>query len=210
MKYKINKKEFEGLDENIQKFYVRVGKEYVLDIEDLPTLDEDLEELSELRNEVIELRKKSEDGSDLKFERLKRRYEALEEKYNGVEKEYKGKIENMLIDNEVGKICGELSTTPRLLEPHVRKNIKVEFDEKGEASFVYHGPDGKISPTRDDFKKSFASDKDFESIIKREGFVTEDKVRTRTVESKFETKADKPLAQMSVDELVAFYDNHGE
>lgn len=182
LKRKISKDEFEKLSEELQGIYSEEGDSYMLTLEG----DEDAGALKRAKDREKELRREAEtklaemenrlseiEGDDA---RKKGDIQTLEKswqkKIEETETKYKGELENLqsfaksqLVDSVASSLASELSTSPRLLMPHIKSRLQADFEGDKPATRILD-KDGKPSALSiEDLKNEFLTDKDFSSIL---------------------------------------------
>lgn len=187
LKFKITKKAHAALSEELQLEYKLEGSSYVLDVTDLPELDEDtgklkrandrlkadLDELTETHKttekELADLKKGQTEG-DKDVAKLTAQHEKRENKIKADADAkitaLKDKIGKSMIDAAVDKMANEISTAPKLLHGPIRERFTVEFDDEDNATLKVL-KDGKASDmTTDKLAEEFRGNKDYASVIK--------------------------------------------
>ena len=189
LKRKITKEEFEALSEVQQSLYVEKDGNYTLDIEDnaFETLKSEKravqEELERYRAEEAERIRKAEERAVKKaqeeYEKAKgdKNVEAIEkswqDKYDKLNAEktasderYSNYVKKALIDSEVARMAGEISTAPALISPHIRARLDVDLTAEQPKLIVLDENGQRSALTVAELQKSFIDNKDFGAIIK--------------------------------------------
>jgi hypothetical protein len=189
VKRKLSKAEYEALSEEKREFYIenkdRRG-EYILDMDPdfnkelTTTLDALKAEKEELETKLADLGKELEtaksskqpkDGSVSKedFEAYKssaeKKYKTDVEKLTGDIAKKDAAIKKHLVDGVANSMAAKLSSSPRLLIPHIKSRLDVDMTGD-EPKTVILDKDGRPSAfTIEDLEQEFVADKDFSSIL---------------------------------------------
>lgn len=74
-------------------------------------------------------------------------------------------LDGLLVDSVAAQLAGEISTSPKLILPHVKARLKAEYVE-GKGKTVILDGEGKPSELGlDDLKKEFLANQEFSAII---------------------------------------------
>lgn len=187
LKSKVTKAEFDALPEALKEHYKEVGDHYLLD-------SDDAEELRKAKEREAEERKREKERADA-AEKAQREAEERERvakeeaaKKKGdiaaLELSWKEKSEKavadektkreateaqlrmLLVDNVAISIANEISTSPKLIIPHLKARMAAELTGDKPITRVLDA-DGKPSAlSLDDLKKEFVANADFAAIIK--------------------------------------------
>ncbi|AJD83162.1 scaffold protein [Paracoccus phage vB_PmaS-R3] len=188
LKRKIKKDAFDKLPADIQAEYVEKDGEFVLDIDgDDNTGGDDTTALRRAKDREVQARKDAEkkareleeklaslDESDA---RKRGDIDALEkswkEKHDATVAEYDGKLKNKdafisrsLVDNVASQIANEISTSPKLILPHIKARLAADLDGDEPATKVLDATGKPSAATLDDLRKEFVDNKEFASIIR--------------------------------------------
>ncbi len=181
-KKELSEEEFSKLESNKKEFYTKTENGYILDIEGIEDTgalkrakDREAQGRREAEKELKELRAKIEEieGVDARkrgdIETLEKAWakklEDLEQNYKAQMAKREGALRNLLIDREAAAIAAEISTSPKLILPHIRTRLLADLDGETPATRVLDA-DGKISAlSLDDLKKEFVANPDFGAII---------------------------------------------
>lgn len=190
LKRKINKEEFEGLNETQQSLYVEKDGAYILDIDDtafetLKTEKKTAEdELQRYKNEEAERINKAEQRALAKakeeYEKAKGdkdveaiekawsdKYEKLEKSFNKLTEKHNSFVCETMVGKVVNDMANEISLSPKLMIPHIRNRLDVDMSG-AEPKIVVKDENGKYSAlTVDELKQSFIDNEDFSAIIKK-------------------------------------------
>jgi hypothetical protein len=193
-KSQITSAQYEKLSDDAKKFYKQAGESdnYVLDIED----EEDaIAKITKAKQHEVDARKKAEqDLADAKARvkellknievtkdgQLKEKgdVEALEASWQkkladreaeltGTIGQMKASMETQMKNAAVAALANKISTTPKLLQPHIAARVGVTWDDKGMPSVRVLDAEGKPSAmSMEDLGKEFAANADFKSVIK--------------------------------------------
>ena len=186
MKRKIKKEDWEKLDDALKALYKKSDENhYKLDLEE----DDDDEGPAELRRALERVRQEKKEMKD-QLDALTAKIEELEEggkkkrgDVDALETSYKDKLKKqkeefeaklkkkdeqlskLLVDNVAKSMAAEISTKPKLIEPHIRAMLAADLDGEEPVTRVL-GKDGKPSATTlAELKQSFVDNEDFAPII---------------------------------------------
>lgn len=123
--------------------------------------------LAELENEREQMLKGSVPKGDV--EKLEASYKAkLAKRETELTTEMsalRGNLNTMLVDNVANQLATEISTSPKLILPHIKQRLAAEYAE-GKASTRILDAEGKPSAmTIEDLRKEFLANKDFSTIL---------------------------------------------
>lgn len=187
LKRKIKKDEFDKLPADIQAEYVEKDGEFVLDLDGDDAGGEDTTALRRAKDREVQARKDAEKRAREAEEKLSQLDEsdarkrgdidALEkswkEKHDATVAEYDGKlkakdafISRTLVDNVASQLASEISTSPKLLLPHIKARLVAELDGDEPATKVLDANGKPSAATLDDLRKEFVDNKEFASIIR--------------------------------------------
>lgn len=186
----ITEEEFNNLADHYKEEYKKVGDNYQLDLSDYEdpaelkrAKDREKEAARIAKQEAKELKEKLDeiqrqrDEDDHNNKKKTGDVEALEkswqEKLTKSERDFAQKLENVqgqlrerLVDNEAQRIAAEISTSPRLIFPHIKARLRADF-EGDSARTVVLDADGKPSAlTVKELQAEFVANQDFAAIIK--------------------------------------------
>lgn len=182
LKKKITKEKFEKLSDELKKEYKEKDGDYILDLEgeeDTGALkrakDREKERADEAEAKVKELTKKLESDIDLDA-RKKGDIETLEKswakKVEEAEKTANEKINKLaanlkstLIDNESGKLAGEISKAPKIMQKLIKERLAVDLDGENPVVKILDASGKPSALTLDELKKEFVDNKDYADII---------------------------------------------
>lgn len=189
MKYKLNKKEFEALSEDMQKLYVAKGDDYVLQVEGMPEPKEDdnsglvaknkelLDELKQFKGKAREqeeaARKAAEEAAKKSgdIEALEKSWKEKLDKANSdgqaANEKLQASLNGLLVDNVAQKIASEigLQGSESLLIPHIKQRLAAE-ERDGQHRTVVRDLEGKPSAlTLDELKNEFIGNPAFAPVI---------------------------------------------
>lgn len=183
MKRKINKEAWEKLSPELQALYKADGDNYVLDLED----DEDVGALLRAKEHEKTARQAAEkEAKELKDKLDKLGYEtsknnkdidAIEkswaDKLEAQKKEFEDKIlsanskmKNLLVDNVASDLANKLSTAPKLLLPHIKNRLSVDFDGEMPKTRILDNEGKPSALTIEDFEKEILANKEYSAILK--------------------------------------------
>jgi hypothetical protein len=229
LKRKIDKAAFDKLSAEIKAEYVEKDGEYVLDLDGGDDGGEDVGALRRAKDREVQARKDAEKKAreaeaklaelDTSDARKRGDIEALEkswkEKHDTTVAEYDAKLKNKdefistsLVDNVAAQLAGEISTSPKLLLPHIKARLTADLDGDKPATKVLDA-DGKPSAlSLDDLRKEFVDNKEFASIIrasKASGGGAPDKGQTTRLGGATHQPGEKPatFASMNPKDLAA-------
>lgn len=228
LKRKITKEAFDKLSAEIKAEYVEKDGEYVLDI-DGDDGGEDIGALRRAKDREVQARKEAEKKAreaeaklaelDDNDARKRGDIETLEkswkDKHDKTVSEYDTKlkakdafISRTLVDNVATQLAAEISTSPKLLLPHIRARLTADLDGDEPATKVLDAAGKPSAATLDDLRKEFVDNKEFASIIrasKASGGGAPDKGRTTRLGGATQPNGDKPapLASMNAKDLAA-------
>jgi ElaB/YqjD/DUF883 family membrane-anchored ribosome-binding protein len=186
LKYKLAKKDYDKLSDDLKGEYLEENGSYVLDIDGLPApeggpelkraKDREKQRADEAEAEVdrlstdLENIKKNQGKGEKDIERLTKRHE---KELNDVRAEADEKVGKLtkFIDKEVKAkhaeaIATKISTAPKLMAKEIVGRIAIDYDAD-EPSIVYLGADGKPDTKLDPEKLSaeYIANKEFSAII---------------------------------------------
>lgn len=182
LKRRIKKDAFDKLSDELKAEYKEKDGEYILEVEG----DEDTGALKRAKDRETQLRKDAElrataaeervtelekdDGKSKDIRTLEASWQSknkqLEDEKNDVIKQKDTFIEQMLVDSKAMELASEISTSPKLIYPHIRARLAADLEgEKPETRVL--DADGKVSAlTLDELGGEFVANKEFASIIK--------------------------------------------
>lgn len=223
LKMRIAKSAYDKLSDDLKGEYVLDGDEYKLDVsgvEDTDALkrakDHEKTARKEAEKKLRELQEKLEDDDDA-ASRAKGDIDALTKSY---EKKIADKdtthnetlskkdafIQKTLIDAEAQRIASEVSTSPKLLMPHIKSRLTVDLDGDDPTVRILDS-DGKVSAMKPaDLGKEFVDNADFKAIIKSTEASGSGGPGTKpggTGGADKSSKPDTPLHEMDNDALIA-------
>lgn len=178
MKFKISKKEYEALSDEMKPEYVagETAGEYVLDVTGLPepedtgplqrALEKERQTNKTLKTENGTLKQQIADFPDV---------EALKATHAEEVGKFKKFTETSLIDGEAAKLAAKISTAPALLLPIIKARLMADVSGDAPVTKVL-GADGKPSDlTIEKLGEEIVANKDYAAIIigsKASGSVT--------------------------------------
>lgn len=228
LKRKIDKAAFDKLSAEIKAEYVEKDGEYVLDV-DGDDGGDDVGALRRAKDREVQARKVAEKRAreaedklaelDTSDARKRGDIEALEkswkDKHDTTVAEYDAKlktkdafISTSLIDNVAAQLAGEISTSPKLLLPHIKARLVADLDGDTPATKVLDANGKPSALSLDDLRKEFVDNKEFASIIrasKASGGSAPDKGQTTRLGGATQTPGEKPvsLASLNAKDLAA-------
>lgn len=187
LKRKITKAEFDKLSAELQAEYVEKDGDYVLDVDG----DEDVGPLRRAKDRAIqerdEARRKAREAED-KLAELDENdakktgdIEKLEAKWkkdkDDAVAEVQGKLDranayvtNQLVDAQAKAMAAEISTSPALLQPHIRARLQADIGDWAEGhtpqTTILDGKGEASNMNLDGLKKEFVDNKEFAPIIR--------------------------------------------
>lgn len=189
MKFRITKKQFEALSEELQEHYDATadGKNYELDVAGLPEADDTdalkrardrekeradnlKEELEEVQGELNTI-KKGQTTGEKDVARVTERYE---KKLTKAQEEAEGRVQKMrdrvaqgMIETAASAMATKVSNAPKLFVEHASKRMEVVFGDDDTPVLKFKDKDGKVSDTMkvEDLEKELVADKDLSAII---------------------------------------------
>lgn len=166
--FKINKKTFEALSDEMKAEYVAGEKdgEFVLDVNGLPeqedtgplqrALEKERDTVKALKKDVGTLKAQIADFPDV---------DAMKAEHEATTGKYKKFTENALIDGAAATLAAKISNAPAVLLPHIKARLVADMEGDAPTTKVL-GADGKPSElTIDKLGEEFVANKDFASII---------------------------------------------
>ena len=219
LKKKMTKAEFEKLSEVQRELYVEKDGGYALDLE-----DEEGDALKRAKDREKELRK----AAEAENKELKERLAGLEDgdaRKRGdiatLEKSWQGKLADLekglteklnkkdnylrstLIDAKAAELAAKISTSPKLLIPHIKARLVADLDGDIPTTKILDA-NGQISALNfDDLEKEFVSNPDFGAIIIGSK-ATGSRAPSQNVNQNRVFGSDKPnLSKMKPEELAA-------
>lgn len=157
LKKKINKNEYEKLNESFKELYVEDGDNFILDLEgeeDLGALKRAKEHEAAKRKEAAKLAKE-----------LKDELESLKAEKDEEISKLKNKLTNVFVDSAAKKIAEEICTVPSLLAPILKNRLSVDLDSDIPVTRVLD-ENGEISPlTLEELQKEFSSNAEYSAIM---------------------------------------------
>jgi len=187
LKSKLTKAEFEALPEALQEHYKADGDNYLLDSDDARELraakDRETEAARREKERADRLQAEKDEAERLRIEaetdkaRKSKDVEALETSWKAdkeaavnaekaVTARREEQLRNLLVENVALSIANEISTSPKIILPHIRERLTAELDGDKPLTRVLDG-DGKPSAKSvDELKREFIDNKEFASIIK--------------------------------------------
>lgn len=190
MKYKLNKKEFEALSEDMQKLYVAKGDDYVLQVEGLPESKKDddssglvaknkelLDELKQFKGKAREqeeaARKAAEEAAKKSgdIDALEKSWQEKLDKANAdsqaANEKLQASLNGLLVDNVAQKLASEigLQGSESILIPHIKQRLAAE-ERDGQHRTVVRDLEGKASAlTLEELKNEFINNPAFAPVI---------------------------------------------
>jgi hypothetical protein len=191
LKSRLTKAEFDALPDALKEYYKAEGDVYLLQSDDAAELraakDREAEarrdaeaERDRLKAEKAEAERVAREAADeAARERAKKDGDisALETswqaKVDAAKNEGKAeadKLRNMLtdllVDKEALRIANEISTSPKLIEPHIRKRLKAELDGDKPKTRVLDAAGEPSALSLEELQQEFVANADFAAIIK--------------------------------------------
>lgn len=169
MKFKIDKKTYEGLSDEMKSEYVAGDgdNEFILDVSGLPAAEDvgpikralakEKETVKTLKGEKETLQAQIDAAPDVA---------ALEKKHATEVGKLKNFAEKTLLDGTANGIATKISTVPALMSKAVRERLVVDLD--GDEPVVrIKGADGKIDKdlTVEKLQQEFVANKDYAAIV---------------------------------------------
>lgn len=181
LKRKIDKSYFESLPDVIKAEYKADGENYLLDIDDSGidelkrAKDREKERAKEAEKKAKELEteleqvkatvgSKGTDIATLEKSWNEKHTKAITDKDNEIGK-YKNTLKEQLIDSVAMGIASEISKSPKLLIPHIKSRLAVDFDADKPATKVLDANGAISALTIDELKNELVANKDFSAII---------------------------------------------
>lgn len=191
LKFKITKKAYEALSDDLKAEYKADGDEHFqLDVSGIDTADSlrrakerveiERDELKEenatlqeahdaLETQVADANKnKSKETKDMErdLKKLQTKYDrdlATKDEENAA---LRKSVEKTLVDSQADKLAAEISTSPKLMAREIKDRMETDYSD-GEPKIVFKGKDGKADPklTLDDVKKDLLANPDLKSIL---------------------------------------------
>lgn len=187
LKSKLTKAEFDALPDAIKEHYKESGGNYLLD-------SDDARELREAKDREAEARRQEKDRADRlqaekdtadKEAREAREAKAKKDKdFDALETSYKERealavatekaktekreqqLRELLVENKALELANEISTSPKLILPHIRARLQAELDGEKPLTRVLDA-DGKVSAkTIPELRQEFVDNAEFKAIIK--------------------------------------------
>ena len=196
MKTDITKEEYDKLNDDLKGEYEEKGDKYILKLEgdsydalknakkheaeEHAKTKSRLAELEKRMGELDTARKEAEEKARLEAEEKAKKtgdVDALEKSYQQkleqLKQDYEAQLETanktlntVFVDNEAAKLAGELSTSPKVLLPHIKSRLSVEKDSEGNFRTRVLDNEGKpSSSTLEDLKKEFLKNPDFSGVV---------------------------------------------
>lgn len=187
LKSRINKEEHEALDDTTKGYYTLVNGMYVLQTDDAAELREAArlarEERDTLKTRLdaiqtdIDAAKAAEEAAREDAARKAKDLPAIEAswqaKLDNVKAETNSEVERLkqmlqtlLVENRAQEIANAISTSPKLILPHIRARLAAEIDGNDGITRVLDA-DGKPSAMSiAELKQEMIANKDYASIIK--------------------------------------------
>lgn len=182
LKKKITKAEFEKLAEHFKAEYIEDGEGYRLDVdgeEDTGALKRAKDREAQLRRDAEKKAKELEDRlADIEGDdaRKKGDIQTLEKswqkKLDDQKAEADAKIAKLtghttksLVDNVALALATEISTSPKILIPHIRQRLQADFEGDEPTTRVLDANGKPSALTIDELKQEFVANKDFSAII---------------------------------------------
>lgn len=189
LKRKISQSELEQLTKELQELYIKVGDEFVLNLDDtaFETLKAEKksaeEKLAKYEQEEEERIRKAEERAKKKaqeeYEKAKGdkdveaiekswtdKYSKLETEFKGLQEKHNGYVTKSLVETAVTAMANEISTHPNLISPHIRSRLGVDLTGDSPKLVVLDENGQRSALTVDELKKSFVDNKEFSAIIK--------------------------------------------
>lgn len=175
----ISAETFDGLNEGVKAEYKKDGDGYKLDvrgIEDTGALkrakDRETTEKNQYKARVAELETELGDtkqalvGKDTEWQgKLTEATAAANAKIDKLT----GHVRKTTVDDVAFKMASEISTSPKLLAPHIASRLQADFEGDAPVTKILDAS-GQVSKiSLDDLKKEFVDNKDFSAIIKGSG-----------------------------------------
>lgn len=182
LKLKITKKDYEALDEGIQKLYKLDGDNATLEVDGLEDTgalkrakDREAQEKKEAQAKLKEAQEALAkfEGDDARKNGDIATLEKAWEKKNGDQKAaFEGQlaqkdsfIQTMLVDNKANEIATKISKSPALILPHIKSRLSADLTGEVPLTKVLD-KDGKVSAmTLDELSKEFVDNAEFAPII---------------------------------------------
>lgn len=186
LKSKVTNAEFEALNDVLKAEYKKVGDDYFLDSDDAGELrrakDRETEEAKKQKqraddleakaledarkaNEAAaELAKKNGDITALEASWKKKHDDDIAEMQKQLDAS-NGIIKRVFVDNIADNIAHEISTSPLLINPHIKSRLRVELVDGEPVTRVLDANNKPTALTLDDLKKEFVANENFAAII---------------------------------------------
>lgn len=179
LKRKISKDAFEKLNEVLQAEYKEKDGSYFLDTDDASELERALAREKEARTKAeTDLQAATTERDELKANAgdkhkdiqtletsWKKKLGETEAQYQARVSKLETQMRNSLIDSEAMRLASEISTSPKLLLPHIKARLAADLEGDAPTLKILDAS-GKLSASSiDDLKQEFSTNKDFSSII---------------------------------------------
>lgn len=187
LKSKLTKTEFDALPDALKEHYKQDGDNYLLESDEAAELraakDREKEEARKQKERADTLQREKDEierqarEAEAEKARKNKDVEALEaswkadkeaailaERKNTEKREQQLRV--LLEENEAVKIAAEISTSPKLILPHIRERLRAELDGEKPITRVLDAEGKPSSKTLDDLRQEFVDNKEFASIIK--------------------------------------------
>jgi len=191
MKFKINKDEYNSLDEVFKKEYIEDAEGvYIQDIEDMPKV-EPVEDLGKLKRafarkkeDLVEANEKIRSFEEIQKNittddaRKKGDIEKLEKSWladkESIQSSLQGKIDfqqsfikKQLVDNVAIQIASEITKSTEMILPHIKSRLSADFDGDNPSTIVLDKEGNKSIMSVSELKKEFVENPAFAPIIEQ-------------------------------------------
>lgn len=189
LKRKLTQDEHSKLSDELKGLYIEKNGSYILDIDD--TAFEELKNEKQRATEELERYKAQESERIAKAEERARKkakeeydqaknnkdveaiekswadkYAQLEQNLKDTTDTYNKYVRTSLIEQAVSNIATTISTSPKLLAPHIRSRLDVDLSSETPKLIVLDENGQRSALTLEELQKSFIDNTDFSAIIK--------------------------------------------
>lgn len=187
LKSKLTKTEFDALPDALKEHYKESGGNYVLDSDDANELRaaKDREtEARKLEKERADRLQAEKDEADAREREAKEAKAKKDKDFDALENSYKEKqatavaveqaktakreeqLRDLLVENKALELANEISTSPKLILPHIRARLRAELDGDKPQTRVLDDKGEVSAKTLVDLKQEFVDNAEFKAIIK--------------------------------------------
>lgn len=191
LKSRLTKAEFDALPDALKEYYKAEGDAYLLQSDDAAELraakDRETERRAAAEAERDRLKAEKDEADrqaaaaaeEAARERAKKdgdltaletswqaKVEAAKVEAKAENDKLRAMLTDMLVDKEAARMAGEISTTPKLIEPHIKARLKAELDGDKPLTRVLDANGQPSALTLAELQQEFVANKDFAAIIK--------------------------------------------